>query len=172
LRVPFHDSRFAFRDLMALAKIVSGGQTGVDRGALDAALEAGFPCGGWCPPGRQAEDGAVPARYPLTELEHGGYSERTLKNVLETDATVILFCAEIEGGTARTRDCCVAHGKPLLVIDAAQSGSLEAAEAIRAFIERENVAVLNVAGPRASKWPEARDYAYAALSCLLKAGRR
>ena len=62
---------------MALTRIVSGGQTGVDRGALDAALAAGFPCGGWCPADRAAEDGAIPVRYPLTPLARGGYRERT-----------------------------------------------------------------------------------------------
>lgn len=157
---------------MPLRKIVSGGQTGVDRGALDAALESNHPCGGWCPPGRLAEDGVIPARYPMTELNHGGYSERTLRNVLDSDGTAILFDGEIEGGTGHTRDHCLARGKPLLLIDAARTSSSEAAVEIRAFIAREDIAVLNVAGPRASKWPEAHDYAYAAVAHLLQIGRR
>lgn len=157
---------------MPLKRIVSGGQTGVDRGALDAALESGFSCGGWCPPGRLAEDGAIPARYPMTELDHGGYSERTLKNVLESDATAIFCRGEIEGGTGHTRDYCVERAKPFLVIDAARTGPAEAGAAVRAFIEREGISVLNVAGPRASKWPGARDYAYAAVAHLLKNSRR
>ena len=157
---------------MPLRKIVSGGQTGIDRGALDAALDAGFPCGGWCPGGRQAEDGAIPARYPLAELEGGGYSERTLKNVLDSDGTAILVRGEIEGGTAQTRDWCVAHGKPLVVIDAGRTDKREAGSELGAFVERGNIAVLNVAGPRASKWPEAHDYAYAAVTHLLKPSRR
>lgn len=154
---------------MPLKKIVSGGQTGIDRGALDAALEAAFFCGGWCPAGRLAEDGAVPRHYPLTALERGGYSERTLRNVLESDGTAIICRGEIEGGTAHTRDCCLARGKPLLVIDAAQASSREAAAEIGAFIARENIAVLNVAGPRASKWPEAQHYAKAAIALVLAA---
>ena len=74
-----------------LKKIVSGGQTGVDRGALDAALEASFPCGGWCPKGRKAEDGAIPARYPLTEMPGPTYRARTRRNVTDSDGTLNLF---------------------------------------------------------------------------------
>lgn len=154
---------------MPLRKIVSGGQTGVDRGALDAALESHFPCGGWCPPGRLAEDGVIPARYPLTELERGGYRERTVRNVLDSDATAILFQGEIEGGTGHTRQCCLESGKPLLLIDAARKSTIDAAAEISAFIAREDIAVLNVAGPRSSKWPEAQQYARAALAPVLAA---
>ncbi len=152
---------------MPLEKIVSGGQTGVDRGALDAALEARFTCGGWCPPGRLAEDGVIPARYPMTELDRGGYSERTLINVLESDGTAIICRGAMEGGTGYTRDCCLARGKPLLVIDAANTAPSEAAVRIGAFLARENIGVLNVAGPRASKWPEAQNYAKAALAFVI-----
>jgi len=73
-----------------LSWVVSGGQTGVDRGALDAALDLGFPCGGWCPEGRQAEEGVIPARYPLNELIGGGYEERTQKNVEDSDGTLVI----------------------------------------------------------------------------------
>jgi len=152
---------------MPLARIVSGGQTGVDRGALDAALEVGFSCGGWCPPARQAEDGTIPIRYPMTELDGGGYSERTLKNVIESDGTVIIHRGEIEGGTGYTRDCCLAHGKPLLLVDAARVSLTEAADRIGAFITRERILVLNIAGPRASKWPEAHSYAKGVIALAL-----
>lgn len=108
----------------------------------------------------------------MTELERGGYSDRTLKNVLESDGTVIIHCGEIEGGTGYTRDCCLDHGKPLLLIDAARTPHSEAAAEIGAFVAREGISVLNVAGPRASKWPQAHDYAYAAVSHVLKAGRQ
>lgn len=71
-------------------RVISGGQTGVDRAALDVALELGLPCGGWCPAGRRAEDGPIPARYPLTETAGADYVERTRRNVVEADATLVL----------------------------------------------------------------------------------
>ena len=91
-------------------KIVSGGQTGVDRAALDAALESGVSAGGWCPEGRQAEDGPIAEKYPLQELPDGSYKERTLKNVQDSDATVIIYFESISGGTEETLSFCI-NGK-------------------------------------------------------------
>jgi hypothetical protein len=153
---------------MVLKKIVSGGQTGVDRGALDAALDAGFPCGGWTPEGRIAEDGPIAARYPLAELP-GGYEERTLQNVLDSDGTAILHSGTLEGGTRQTMLHCVEHGKPLEVVDAMNVAPRDAALRLADFIARHRLSVLNVAGPRASKWPGGRDHAYQTVSRLLRA---
>jgi hypothetical protein len=152
---------------MALAKIVSGGQTGVDRGALDAALEAGFPCGGWAPEGRAAEDGPIPARYPLHALAGAGYEERTLQNVLDSDGTAIIYSGTLEGGTRQTLVHCVAHAKPFELVDASRADPRDAAVKLAAFVERHRLAVLNVAGPRASKWPEAYHYARSTVRHLL-----
>ena len=105
---------------MSLLKIISGGQTGVDRGALEAALAHAFPCGGWCPADGKAEDGRIPDRYPLRPLPRGGYRARTLKNVQDSDGTVILAPGELSGGTRLTRKLCRQHGKPHLVIEAAR----------------------------------------------------
>ena len=154
---------------MALAKIISGGQTGVDRGALDAALEAGFPCGGWAPEGRTAEDGPIHARYPLQELAGAGYEERTLQNVLDSDGTVIIHSGMLEGGTRQTMVNCVEHGKPFEFVDAARIGPHEAAARISAFVEHHCLSLLNVAGPRASKWPGGYRYARSTLQHLLAA---
>jgi hypothetical protein len=151
-----------------LRKIVSGGQTGVDRGALDAALAAGFACGGWCPEGRLAEDGAIADCYPIAVLSGAGYEERTLQNVLDSSGTVILHSGRLEGGTRMTAEHCARHGKPHLVIDASTSAPDGAAREIAAFVEREGVSVLNIAGPRASKWPGARDFAHDVVTRLLQ----
>ena len=154
---------------MPLAKIVSGGQAGVDRGALDAALEAGFPCGGWAPEGRAAEDGRIPERYPVQVLAGAGYDKRTLQNVLDSDGTAILHSGALSGGTRQTMLHCVEHGKPFELIDATRTAPREAALKLADFVERNRLSVLNVAGPRASKWPGARTYAYATVRHLLRA---
>jgi len=82
-------------------KIVSGGQTGADRAALDAALEAGIPCGGWCPHDRAAEDGPIDARYPLTPAAGAGYRQRTRMNVCDSDGTVIFSFGALSGALGR-----------------------------------------------------------------------
>ena len=134
-------------------KIISGGQTGVDRAALDAALELRVDCGGWCPKGRRAEDGVIPARYPLREMPQASYRQRTRRNVLDGDATLIIYDAELEGGTSETATYCVTHGKPCCMVDLAETGLGQAVQRICVFIREHRPNTLNVAGPRASKQP-------------------
>jgi hypothetical protein len=133
-----------------VAKIVSGGQTGVDRVALDVALELGFPCGGWVPRGRRAEDGRIPPIYPMRETESRGYAMRTRLNVRDSDATLILTRGEPTGGTALTVDCARSLNRPHLVVDLAGKVDLSA---VREWLARHDVRVLNVAGPRESAPP-------------------
>ena len=147
--------------------IVSGGQSGVDRGALDAALQAAVPCGGWCPADGMAEDGCIDARYGLQRLPQGGYARRTRRNVEDSDATLILYFGELEGGTALTAACCEQLGSPLLLVDALETTPEQAALRAREFILRHAVLRLNVAGPRASKTPPAYAYASRTVARLL-----
>jgi hypothetical protein len=135
-----------------LARLISGGQSGVDRAALDAALELGVPCGGWCPRGRKAEDGPIPERYPLTETPRGGYSQRTRWNVRDANGTLILTWGAPTGGTLLTFDVCRRTGKPHFVHDLADPGDQAAAvRTARAWLANLPGGVLNVAGPRASE---------------------
>ena len=131
-------------------KIVSGGQTGVDRAALDAALELGIPCGGWCPRGRLAEDGAIPSRYPLVETPTRRYPQRTEWNVRDSDGTLALVRGRPRGGTALTLRLAEAMGRPRQVVDLA---SAPEPEAVRRWIAVHAIRTLNVAGPRESEWP-------------------
>ena len=143
---------------MTKLKIVSGGQTGADRAALDAALQTGTECGGWCPEGRLAEDGTILPRYPLSELKGAGYKERTLQNVIDSDGTVIIYFDTLSGGTEQTLLFCLNQKKPYLLIDATELSPELAVERIHKFVAGNSIATLNIAGPRASD--EALAYAY------------
>jgi hypothetical protein len=137
-----------------LKKIISGGQTGADRAALDAAMRLGIPHGGWVPKGRLAEDGCLPDRYQLEEMPTDSYRERTRKNVRESDGTLIVSRGAPTGGTDFTRSQVLRYGKQLLGIDLNNHSNLQdAASLIASWVEMQRVEVLNVAGPRASKDP-------------------
>lgn len=135
---------------MQLKKIVSGGQTGVDRAALDAALRHGIAAGGWCPAGRRAEDGEIPDRYPLEELPFSDYGARTEKNVIDSDATLILNLGDLADGTRLTVDLAQKYCKPHYVVQLEEEADPAAAAA---WLRAQGVRILNVAGPRESKRP-------------------
>lgn len=130
-------------------RIVSGGQSGVDRAALDVALELGVPCGGWCPAGRAAEDGPIPSRYPLRETPSAEPAQRTEWNVRDSDATLVLCRGEPAGGTSLAVECARRAGRPFLLVDPAT----DLPSAVAAWIEDGGFAELNVAGPRESEAP-------------------
>jgi hypothetical protein len=177
-------------------KIISGGQTGVDRGALDAALALEVECGGWCPAGRLAEDGTIPKRYPVVQLANAGYAERTARNVADSDGTLVISKGEPIGGTRETIDRCIEMGKPYLLIDSERLSMQEAAELAAEFVRglssraqardltqhdsatgrsrgfspsaRFGMTVVNVAGPRASQWSEGHQTALQIVSGVLR----
>jgi hypothetical protein len=154
-----------------LSKIISGGQTGVDRGALDAAIDAGFPCGGWCPRGRKAEDGAIPARYALTEMPSTAYRERTKRNVVDSDGTLILFFGELTGGTRETLLIAEELDKPVLTLDCSAKRVEDAAVEAAAFVKAQSIGTLNVAGPRESTRPGAAAHARKVVAAILSLAR-
>ena len=154
---------------MKALKIISGGQTGVDRAALDVALAHGIECGGWCPAGRLDESGKIPCHYPIQELQDGGFTERTVQNVKDSDGTVVIFPGELRGGTGKTVGFCVELQRPHQLIDASKISSEGAAKLIADFIRENQIGILNVAGPRQSEWPEGYAYASLALDIFLAA---
>lgn len=137
--------------LLPITKIVSGGQTGVDRAALDFALKMGVSCGGWCPKGRGAEDGPIGDRYPLIETPSSSYPQRTEWNVRDSDGTLILSYGAPTGGTNLTVGIASRLGKPTFVQDL-MSESLDI-DGFRAWVETHHIRVLNIAGPRESHAP-------------------
>jgi hypothetical protein len=157
LRAPRAGGRFPSR-------VVSGGQTGVDRGALDAAAAAGLPVGGWCPRGRRAEDGQIHEAYPLRETPSAGWDQRTEWNVRDSDATLILHRGGLSGGTLRTAEVAERLSRHCLRVDLGRSPD---PAPVVDWLQGQRVAVLNVAGPRESGAPgigtEAEDFLLAVL---------
>lgn len=138
--------------LSMVRKIVSGGQTGVDRAALDVALFLNIEHGGWCPAGRRAEDGPIPTCYQLRTTESRDYAVRTEQNVIDSDGTLILYRQRMTGGTDLTRKMAEKHRRPCFAIN------LEEVEPtvfqdLNNWLLEFNVAVLNIAGPRESSCP-------------------
>jgi hypothetical protein len=135
---------------MSIQRIISGGQSGVDRAALDVAIERNLPCGGWCPRGRWAEDGRIDEHYPLTETESDDPAARTRCNVRDADGTLIIVIGVPDGGTALTHELAGELDKPCLLVDPRRANAVEI---VLEWLERAGIGVLNVAGPRESEWP-------------------
>jgi hypothetical protein len=133
-----------------IAKIISGGQTGVDRAALDVAMELGIECGGWCPKGRRAEGRPIPKRYPLKETPSTAYPQRTKRNVSDSDATLVLTLRPPQGGTALTIRLARSLKKACKVV---KLNGAPDVEAVRSWLQRKKIRILNVAGPRESENP-------------------
>ncbi len=149
-----------------LPMLISGGQTGVDRAALDFAIANGIHCGGWCPGGRRSEDGKIPERYPLIEASSELYQQRTRLNVRDSDATLILMdTAKESRGTKLTIKYAARLLRPYMVVDLAAAE----VEQISLWLQQKAPAVLNVAGPRASESFRAESLTWQLLSQLLQA---
>jgi hypothetical protein len=134
-----------------VTKIISGGQTGADRAALDVAIKLGISHGGWIPKGRLTENGKLDDKYQLKEMDTANHNKRTEQNVIDSDGTLILSHGKLTGGSDYTRDMVLRHGRPWLHIDLNKTRSSQAARQIRSWIAEHEIKVLNVAGPRASK---------------------
>lgn len=135
---------------MKVKRIISGGQTGADRGGLDAAIDLGIPHGGWCPKGRRAEDGTIPMKYDLRETDSREYLARTEQNVIAAHGTVVFTFGTPTAGSALTIQYAERHRKPVLHLDLLKLCPDEAATHLRAWIEENGLSILNVAGSRES----------------------
>src|ERR1039457_6554933 len=136
-----------------IKKVISGGQTGVDRAGLDAAITAGIPIGGYCPKGRLAEDGIIPDIYPLQELSTTRYKVRTEKNVVESGATLIINKGPLTQGTKLTYEFAIKHERPCLIVRLDSVQRVEPIDVVR-WIDKQKLSILNIAGPRESKFSE------------------
>jgi hypothetical protein len=149
-------------------RIVSGGQTGVDRGALDAARAAGVPIGGWVPRGRWAEDGRVPETYhELRETGSADPAQRTRRNVEDSDGTLLVSHGPLVGGSALTRSVAEALDKPCLWLDLESLSAADAVARVRRWVHQNGIRTLNVAGPRASEDPNGYAAAFGLMGAVL-----
>jgi hypothetical protein len=147
-------------------KIISGGQSGADRAALDWAMASGIPHGGYCPKGRIAEDGVIDAKYLLQETGHLDYSERTELNVVHSDGTAIFSIKGVlDGGSRETSDFAKKHKKPWVHIRQKLENPVQS---LNQFIEKNKIRVLNIAGPRASREPGVGQFVMDILDQSLK----
>jgi hypothetical protein len=150
---------------LPVRRIVSGGQTGVDRAALDVAIELGLEHGGWCPRGRRAEDGVIDARYNLQETRSARYYVRTRRNVRESDGTLIISWGALTGGTELTLRYAQKHNKPHLWVELPEVDPLS----VRRWLAAREIQTLNVAGPRESTAPGVYRMARSLLQAVLAA---
>lgn len=134
-------------------KIISGGQTGADRGGLEAGRALQLEIGGYCPKGRRAEDGKVPAIYPLEETASSSYPDRTAMNVIRSDGTLVFTRGAAERGSLLTIDLARQHAKPFLHLDLDGWTTASAVVAVQTFLESHSIQILNVAGNRESVAP-------------------
>lgn len=144
--------------------IISGGQTGADRAALQWAIDQHIPHSGWCPSGRKAEDGEIPPAFQLQETPSSSYEQRTEWNVRDSDGTAILSISRpLSGGSAFTHSCCESLGKPFIIIF--QQGTVVShSRLLLSFVQRHNIQKLNIAGPRASLQPKIGEFVYSTLT--------
>ncbi len=139
-------------NLIRSLRIISGGQTGVDRAALDFAIENDIKCSGWCPKGRKAEDGMIPERYPLRETASERYPERTRKNVDESDGVLVFLSGKADKGTILAMDYAEKTNKPVYVVHLSMNKE-DQETGIIDLLETHNITKLNIVGPRESKSP-------------------
>ena len=164
---------------MSITKIVSGGQTGADRGGLDAAIDCNIPYGGWCPKGRRSEDGTIPDKYQLQETKSASYVPRTEANVVDSDATLIFTFGKLAGGSLRTMEFAKKHKKPVLHIAIDEYSKNDTVHFIRRWFEGDitkptppSNCVMNIAGQRESKAPGIQDMVKAIMADVLGKGNR
>jgi len=157
-----------------IEKIISGGQAGADRAALDVAIKLGIPHGGWVPKGRKTEDGKLPKRYQLKETPHMSYPQRTEMNVIDSEGTLIITHGRLRGEAALTQKLAKKHNRPCFHVNLKETLGHKASEIVRFWIETRKIRVLNVAGSRASTDPKiyrsVRELLQAVISAYLPEG--